>query len=431
VTPAFQTVWGQRSDLKVSSRQVSANLKPVTANAMLKWDLTYTLLDARETFYGFSSTVGNPLDVQWGPHLQGGRHAVLLRWSDFPVFDIVYVTAAVQLMSGQRYTPMIGSDVNGDGSLNDRAYIFDPARTADSGTATAMRSLLANGTSSARDCLEKQLNVLAGRGTCRSPWTANAGLQIKFNPQKIGLPKRATVALQIQNPLGLADLALHGSNDVHGWGQNIQPDQNLLYARGFDPVSRQFKYDVNQRFGSTRPQQSGTHAVPYISLSLSLDIGVTRERQLLTRQLDIGRGRPGNKQTADAMKLLGTTSIPNPMAMILQQSDSLKLSREQADSLATLSHAFAVFADSMWTPAASYLASLPADFSHGEAYDRYVKARERTVDYLLTLVPGAKNVLTASQRRKLPMQISNYLDERVLKYLRSSTAGDNGSVVIR
>jgi hypothetical protein len=131
------------------------------------------------------------------------------------------------------------------------------------------------------------------------------------------------------------------------------------------------------------------------------------------------------------MKLLGTTTIPNPMNMILQQQDSLRLTRAQADSLATLSYAFAVFADSIWTPVSNALAALPDAYDHGDAYGRYVRARERTVEYLLTLVPHAKQVLTSAQRRKLPPQISNYLDERVLKFLRSSTAGDNSGVVIR
>jgi hypothetical protein len=36
-----------------------------------------------------------------------------------------------------------------------------------------------------------------------------------------------------------------------------------------------------------------------------------------------------------------------------------------------------------------------------------VSARERTVDYLLTLVPHANSVLTDAQRRRLPLQISN------------------------
>ncbi len=431
VSTGFQHVWAERSNLRVNSRQLTTNLKPITADARLKWDVTYTLVDVNEKVSGFTSTAGNPLDSYWGSHLQGGRHTVTLRWSDFPIFDIVYLTAAAQFASGQRYTPMIAGDVNGDGLSNDRAFVFDPSKVADSSTAAAMRSLLSSGTASARACLERQLNALAGRGSCQAPWTAIGGLQLKLNPQKIGLPKRVTVAFQVQNPFGLADLALHGSNDIRGWGQLIPPDQNLLFVRAFDPATKQFKYDVNQRFGSTRPQQATTHALPYISLSVQFDIGAPRERQLLTQRLDLGRAHPGAKQPPETMKSLGTSSIPNPMAMILQQSDSLGLTRVQADSLATLSHVFAVMADSIWTPIAAHLASLPDSYSQREAYDQYVSARERTVDYLLVLVPDAKGVLTAPQRRRLPMQISNYLDTRVLKFLRSSTAGDNSGVVIR
>jgi hypothetical protein len=252
---------------------------------------------------------------------------------------------------------------------------------------------------------------------------ANA-VQVKFNPRKIGLPKRATVILQVLNPLGLADLALHGTTNAHGWGQRIPPDQNLLFVRGFDPVSREYKYDVNQRFGSTRPNESTTHTLPFISLGVSIDIGVPRERQFLTQRLDVGRTGPGDRGNAETMKNLGTSAIPNPMAMILAQETELRLTRAQADSLANLSHAFSVFADSVWTPVAGYLVALPEEYNQSQAYARYVSARERTVDYLLTLVPDANGLLTDAQRRRLPLQISNYLDRRVLKFLRSSTLGD-------
>jgi hypothetical protein len=160
-------------------------------------------------------------------------------------------------------------------------------------------------------------------------------------------------------------------------------------------------------------------------------VGVTRERQLLTQRLDVGRDRPGDRANTEIMKNLGTSAIPNPMAMIATQQLELKLTRAQADSLANLSRKFSVFADSVWSPVASYLAALPPGYSHAEAYARYVSARERTVDFLLTLVPHAKAVLTASQRRQLPLQISNYLDRRVLEFLRSSTAGDNSGVAGR
>jgi hypothetical protein len=431
VSPAYQAVHVERSDLRLESRQLSINLKPVTANPRLKWELTYTLLDAREKFNGFTSTVGNPFSTEWGDLMQQGHHSIDVLWRDFPILDVVYVTAAVRMLSGPRYTPMISGDVNGDGVSNDRAFIFDPARTSDASIASAMRSLVANGTSAARDCLMRQMNTLSSRGSCQAPWTAVAGMQIRFNPQKIGLPKRANISLQIQNPLAIADLAMHGSNGLHGWGQAIPPDQNLLFVRGFDPATKQFKYEVNQRFGSPRPRQAATRALPYISLQVQVDIGMPRERQLLTRALDLGRGRPGNKQGAESMKVFGTSAIPNPMSLILQQADSLKLTRVQADSLASLSRKFAVFADSIWTPASRYFAQLPDGYSHGDAYDRYVTAREKTVDYLLTLVPYAKSVLTSSQRRRLPLQLANFLDERVLRFLRSSSAGDVTPLLVR
>jgi hypothetical protein len=424
VSSQFQRVLMQRSDLRTQSGQLAVNLKPVTANPRLKWEANYTLLDVREQFYGFSSTAGDPFAIDWGPSTQATRHSAGVRWNDLPIFDLVYVTMVVQALSGERFTPMIASDVNGDGATNDRAFIVDPARANDVAMADAMRALLANGAPAVRDCVARQRNQLASRGSCQAPWTVTNALQVKFNPQKLGLPKRATISLQLLNPLGLADLAMHGTKDIRGWGQRIPPDQNLLFVRGFDPVTREYKYDVNQRFGSTRPSESTTHTLPFISLGVSIDIGVPRERQFLTQRLDVGRRYPGDRANAETMKSLGTSAIPNPMAMILTQQAELHLTRAQADSLATLSHSFSVFADSVWTPVAGYLVELPERYSQGEAYNRYVSARERTVDYLLTLVPNANSVLTDAQRRRLPLQISNYLDRRVLKFLRSSTLGD-------
>jgi hypothetical protein len=424
VAPAFQQVWFTRSDLRLASKQLTVNVKPVTANPMLRWQATYTLLDTRQGFSGFTNTAGNPFDLQSGPSLRAARHTVQLQWSDFPIFDLVYLTAQVQLLSGQRYTPMVASDVNGDGVQNDRAFIPDAFTGDNANESAAMGSLLTSTTPSVRDCLTRQLNTLAARGSCQTPWSASGAFLIRFNPLKIGLPKRATVTLTVQNPFALADLALHGSNGLHGWGERLSPDENLLFVRGFDPATRQFRYDVNQRFGSTRPQQSSFYASPTVSLGVSIDIGVPRERQALTQQLNQGRKTSDAKLPAFRLAAFGLSTIPNPMQMILQQSDSLELSRVQADSLAMLNAAFTAFADSVWIAAARHLAALPNDYNSGDAYKSYVAARERTIDYLRTVVPHVRALLTSSQRRKLPLPVTNYLDERVLNFLRSSTAGN-------
>jgi hypothetical protein len=73
----------------------------------------------------------------------------------------------------------------------------------------------------------------------------------------------------------------------------------------------------------------------------------------------------------------------------------------------------------------------PEGYSHGDAYRQYVRAREQTVDYLIAVVPDVQALLTPAQKRRLPSIILNYLDTRVLKFLRSSTAGDGGNFFIR
>jgi hypothetical protein len=211
----------------------------------------------------------------------------------------------------------------------------------------------------------------------------------------------------------------------------IPPDQNLLFVRGFDASARQFKYEVNQRFGSTRPQQATTYALPFVSLGVSVDIGMPRERQVLTQRLDAGRTQPGTRFTEQMLENFGKATIPNPIMLIFQQGDSLGLTRIQADSLAALNVAFTEVANLIWVPASRYFAALPDRYNTREAYDRYVAARVRTVDYLITLVPHVKGILTPSQQRKLPPLVRNLLDVRVLGFMRTSTLGDGSSVVIR
>ncbi len=431
VATDFSRVVETRSDLRSTAKQLLLSLRPVTANPRLRWSLSYQWLDLRDQYRGFSSTTGSPFGTAWGRSLQPGRHQIGFGFSDFPLFDVVYLSWTVAAVSGLPFTPLVAGDVNGDGAANnDRAFIFDPDHAADPQMSSEMRMLMSNGEPAARRCLRKQLGTLSTRGSCQAPWTAQAGINIRFNPQKIGLPKRTAVNLSINNPLGLADLLFHGQN-IRGWGQNIAPDQNLMFVRGFNAATRRYTYELNQRFGSTRPTQSTSRVLPLINLRVQLDIGAPRERQVLTQQLNQGRSRPGVKMEAPLLKAVATNTIPNPMSLILQQPDSLRLTREQADSLAALSRAFTQFADGLWSPLARSLASLPNQYDPGKAYEQYVRAREETVDYLITLVPAVKGLLTKAQKRRLPLQLTNYLDERVLRFLRTSSSGDGGPFFVR
>ena len=79
-----------------------------------------------------------------------------------------------------------------------------------------------------------------------------------------------------------------------------------------------------------------------------------------------------------------------------------------------------------------YLSALPDVYSTGEpAFASYARAREKTIDYLITIVPQVRDVLTPAQRRRVPPLVANYLDERVLRFLRSSSVGDASSLLRR
>jgi hypothetical protein len=247
---------------------------------------------------------------------------------------------------------------------------------------------------------------------------------------KLRLPQRATLSLSVDNPLGAADLLLHGENKLHGWGQLSFPDQTLLYVRGFDPTTQRYKYETNPRFGSTNPQFSTFRAPVRLTIQLRVDVGPSRERQQLTMQLDRGRKRDGEKLTEGMLKAMyGTGSILNPMSQLLRQSDSLQLTGPQADSLATMNRAYMIKLDSIWSGAARELANVPVDYDQGDAYARYKRAREASVDLLIALAPRINALLSPEQRRKLPALVASHLDARYLAGIRSGTQGNTGGGV--
>jgi hypothetical protein len=426
VSAKFSRVTEVLSDLQSRSRQLTFRLSPATFSSSFSWSLAYVYSNVREQFRGFSSTVSNPLSKEWGRSSFDSRHQFTYNFG-YNFFDWVRVNWFGQFRSGSPFTPTIAGDVNGDGYLNDRAFVFAPNTATDPAVGAAMSSLLANGSDRAKDCLSKQLGQLAARNSCQGPWSSNASMSISFNPIKVRMPQRATLSFQLSNPLGAADLLLHGSSGLKGWGQPSFPDPALLYVRGFDPATQRYKYEVNQRFGSTN-QSSGFRIPVTLTAMMRFDIGPTRERQLLTQQLDRGRRSEGTKVPENFLRAIYSSGgIPNPMGTILRQQDSLKLTSVQADSIAALNRMYTIRNDAIWSPVAKYFAELPNSYDQSDAYDRYMAARKATVDLLMKIAPNVKDLLTPEQRRKLPAFVSSYLEPRYLASIRAGTATFTGN----
>jgi hypothetical protein len=425
VSPRYSRVNEMRSDLRSESYQFTLRVAPTRFSSAFSWSAWYTHTQVREQFRGFSSTVGNPLDVAWGrsattPHQVGYSLG-------YNFFDFLRVNWFGQVRSGMRYTPMVAGDINGDGNSNDRAFIHSPASAAavaDPALAEGINALLATGSKGARECLSGQVGRLASRYSCEGPWTSTATMSFSFNPIKVRMPQRASLSFQLSNPLGAADLLVNGSDNLRGWGQMPIPDASLLYVRGFDPATQRYRYEVNRRFGATNPAFNQFRTPVTLTALVRFDVGPTRERQMLTQQLDRGRRTEGTRAPEMMLRaIFGNGGIPNPMAAILRDQDTLKLSSSQADSVATINRQYLIKLDGIWSPIVKDFAALPDTYDHDEIYHRYIVARRQTVDLLRQISPRIKALLTDEQFRKLPTFVASYLDTRYLASIRSGTAG--------
>jgi hypothetical protein len=145
---------------------------------------------------------------------------------------------------------------------------------------------------------------------------------------------------------------------------------------------------------------------------------------MLTQQLDRGRRTQGTKAPEMLLRaMFGNGGIPNPLATVLRDQDTLHLSSVQADSIATLNRQYIIKLDGIWSPIVKEFSALPDTYDHDEAYHRYIVARRQTVDLLKQISPVVKALLTDEQFRRLPSFVASYLDTRYLASIRSGTAG--------
>jgi hypothetical protein len=413
MTRDFARVTELRSDLESRTAQLSLRVSPIQRTpSRFGWNAAYTLTGVREQVSGFASTAGNPLEVEWARAGQGPHQISYgLRYR---LFDALQLSWNGSFRSGVAFTPLVAGDINGDGYSNDRAFV--PSASSD-----GMRQLLESAPSSVRGCLARQAGEIAERNSCRGPWTSSASLNVTLDRAKFGIPQRGAVSFSISNPLGAADLLLNGSGNLRGWGQASFPDQALLYVRGFDAQTQQYRYEVNQRFGQSRPQFVSMRSPVTLTATMRYDLGPTRERQNLAQQLRSGRSQPGMRMPEMMYRTFGAGAITNPLATILRQQDSLELTSLQADSIAAMNRRYLYQADSLWAPVARAFAALPATYDERAAYARYLEARRAQVDLLAPIVVAARELLTPQQRRRLPSNVASYLDPRQLALIRDGT----------
>lgn len=407
VSSQYGSVLSRSSDLHGSAKQASVRVRP-NLQFVGRWviDGTYTYTDARMQTRGFdASTFLDPRTVTMARADYASRHEVTLTAAySMPWFAVsLYGKAS----SGLPFTPMVGSDINGDGLANDRAFVFDAGKTGNAALSNGIRSLIATTSSRSRDCLLAQVGSAAARNSCEGPWTAAFNMSLSpgyYITRKLPFSShQPQFTVYIANPLGGLDQLLHGSN-LKGWGTPSYPDAILYYVRGFDSTAKRYQYDVNPRFGNTRPTAT-TFRTPFrVTLDFSMNFGPTNDEQQVERMLRNGRrGNPGARLDSAAIVKRYCGNLPDWYNDIISQADSLLLSRDQVDSLRAHRAAYLAKVREHWGRFAGQLAAIGDSYDLAELVKRQVAVTDEAWDIARDdAQTNLPKILTPAQLKILP-----------------------------
>jgi hypothetical protein len=431
--PAFAQVFDVGSDLGSHAKQLTVSLNGLTTRGAI-FNLGYTLGYAEDqssggSFGGFgggfgrgggagggggsfgaATTASNPNIREWAVSSFDRRHSITgsLTW---PINLGLEVTATGRVSSAAPFTPLVGSDINGDGSRNDRAFIFDPLSPAtEPGVASAMTKLLATSPADVRECLTSQLGNAAARNSCRGVWQPGLELQMNWRPQMFGLNRRLMLSFNTQNLLGGLDELFHGSNNLHGWGALRSLDNTLLYARGFDPVGNRYLYEVNERFGASRQGANGIRLPFQVGVNARLMVGPDRVRDAIDAVRGAafgGRGGRGGGAGPGVGGFAAALANFNPVLQIINLRDTLRLTEEQVTKLQVVSDSLNGQNTALAETVRKDVEGAGANPDMAALNARLRPALEKVQANQQSALRLAQAILSAEQWAKLPPRIRN------------------------
>jgi hypothetical protein len=393
------------SDLKGYGGQLNLALSPdvfkFRGGASFYGSIAYTLQATKRQYRGFDGAAfGDPRLREWAAGPNDARHVLVLS-TGFSTAKTGTVTLFARAQSGLPFTPLVQGDVNGDGRSGDRAYIPDPATESDANLAGQLSALLANGSPTARGCLIANLGRVAPRNGCRGPWTQSLNIQWRPpTPRRWGY--RVTPNVYMENVLGGLDQLVHG-NSLRGWGSPAMPDPVLLVPRGFDAANTTFRYDVNPRFADTRPGRTLFRNPFRIVIDFSFNLSTDFDLQQLRRAVEPVKGATGwQRRSTDSLTAFYLNNTSDIYKLVLEQTDSLFLSKAQVAALETADSVFSASVRELYMPLGEFLAR--GQGGAGKAELDSVQATQKKYWKVFWQQPEiAAAIVTPSQRELMPM----------------------------
>jgi len=195
------------------------------------------------------------LSGSWGPSDYDFRHKVTT-FADMPVGWGVTLGARYVGASGRPFSLTVNGDVNGDDYSNDLAFVFDPNDpSTPPDIAAAMRRLLDNKNSVARDYIRHNLGCIGDRNGGTAPWTNRVDVR---GTKRFTVGRQALdVVVDVYNFANLLNSKWGGQNLLpQGISASNPTTQQLalLNVVGFDQATQRYRYTVNENVGVLRKQ---------------------------------------------------------------------------------------------------------------------------------------------------------------------------------
>jgi hypothetical protein len=406
VRPPNSTNEGTAADRQLDARlrgQVHSASLFVIPRLPLKFgqvSVAYVASRARRQYRGFDgATAFSPADVEWANDARTPQHAVVVQGARLFRRGDVGISFSSRIASGERYSPLVEGDINGDGQIGDRAFIPGPTNGTDVALREAFGRFLQKSPANIRACLEKSVGAVAQRNSCIGPWTLSSNLAIVISRWP-GLHQRAQVTVNVSNPLALL-LPSGGTRSRLVSGGSAVVDQMLFRVTGFRQQGQQFSYELNENFGRTLAAV-GSHDPLRLTIDVRLDLAPSADLQRLKLAVRAASGR-GGSVSADTIKIRYRENVFEGLyTSLVRLADSLALSRAQIEAFQERDRIVRARIDSIYGTLAQELSVPEGRADLRAAAKRAVAADDAAWGVIYAESSQLRRLLSDGQIRRLP-----------------------------
>lgn len=196
----------------------------------------------------FQAVIDDPRDLSRMSYSNGQFRNKVVMYGTLPTFKGITVGVRYSGIGGTRYSLVVNGNVNGDFvNTNDLAYAFAPGMAGvPENISQAMQEVLANPNNLAKDYIQSSLGQVAAR---------NGGENGYFGFWDMRVTKKFFFAKFKKSGLELGADVFNVANMLNKeWGtRKVLGNQTLMTIRNFDPVNRQYVYEVNPNVGVANP----------------------------------------------------------------------------------------------------------------------------------------------------------------------------------